>query len=93
MKVIVKFYAYLRDQIGGTSVIELHLEDSATVSNALDVICQNLKIREALIDESGDIKSDIALLKNGREIRFFEGIDTPLEEGDEIAVFPLVAGG
>lgn len=93
MKVTVKFYAYLPDKIGGYSVIELYLENSAKVSHVLSKLCENVKIREVLLGENQELKDDITLLKNGREIKFLDGLNTSLDEGDVIAVFPLVAGG
>ncbi|MFW9848305.1 MAG: ubiquitin-like small modifier protein 1 [Candidatus Thorarchaeota archaeon] len=89
----MKFYAHLRDQIGGLSTLELYLEDTARVAQVLEKICENIKIRNALLDEDQNVKDDITLLKNGREIKFLNGLETPLVEGDEIAIFPLVAGG
>lgn len=93
MRITVKFYAYFREQIGGQSVIELILDDSSKVFHVVEKICENLKIRKALLNENQQIRDDITLLKNGREIKFLDGLDTSLEEGDVISIFPLVAGG
>ncbi|MHA2242834.1 MAG: MoaD/ThiS family protein [Candidatus Thorarchaeota archaeon] len=46
-----------------------------------------------MLDENQEIKSDITILKNGREIRFLAGLETDLDSGDEISIFPIVAGG
>jgi sulfur-carrier protein len=35
----------------------------------------------------------VNILKNGRNIYFLSGLDTPLEYGDVVALFPPVAGG
>ena len=41
-----------------------------------------------------DILRDfVNILKNGRNIHFLAGLDTPLEDGDTIALFPPAAGG
>lgn len=93
MKIIVKFYAYLRDQVGGKEKVELDLEEGATIAQLLDELFLDLQIKEALLDENQEIKSDITFLKNGREIKFLDGFETELEAEDEISVFPLVAGG
>ena len=93
MKVIVKFYAYLRDQVGGTEKVDLDLEEGATIAQLLDELLLDLQIKEALLDDNQEIKSDITLLKNGREIKFLAGMETRLDSGDEISIFPLVAGG
>ena len=93
MRITVKFYSYLRDQIGGHSVLELEMNEPTKVSHVLEKICENIKIREAIMSHDHEIKSDITLLKNGREIKYLNGLETAVEEGDVIAVFPLVAGG
>ena len=63
------------------------------VSHLLDELLLDSKIKMHLIDETGKLKSDITFLKNGREIKFLNGLDTILESDDEISIFPLVAGG
>ena len=93
MKVTVKFYAYLRDQVGGNEKVELDLEDDATIAQLLDELFLDPQIKEAILNDTQEIKSDITLLKDGREIKFLDGIETELDPGDEIAIFPLVAGG
>ncbi len=93
MKVTVRFYAHLRDLTGKKSPIELNLEEDATISQVLEELLKDLKIKTTLLDDNQEIKSDITLLKNGREIKFLDGLDTTLDEGDIISVFPIVAGG
>lgn len=93
MKVTVKFYAHLRDLTGKKNPIELHLKDDANISQLLDELLLDSKIKAIILDDDQEIKSEITLLKNGREIRFLEGLKTKLDEGDEISIFPMVAGG
>ena len=38
-------------------------------------------------------QDDLLLILNGRPIQNLRGYDTPLEEGDVLAVFPVMAGG
>ena len=93
MKVLVKFYAHLGDLVDRKSKIEFEMKDGATISHLLDELLLDSKIKMHLIDKTGKLKSDITFLKNGREIKFLNGIDTSLESDDEISIFPLVAGG
>jgi molybdopterin synthase sulfur carrier subunit len=93
MKVSVKFYAHLRDQIGKKKITELYLEEGATISDLLRELILDPQIKEALLDENQKIKPEITILKNGREIKFLAGMETGLESGDEISVFPAVVGG
>jgi molybdopterin synthase sulfur carrier subunit len=39
------------------------------------------------------LRDFVNILKNGRNVHFLSGLDTPLDNGDVIALFPPVAGG
>jgi molybdopterin synthase sulfur carrier subunit len=93
MKVTVKFYATLRDLTGKKASIEVDLEEGATISHLLDELFIDSVIKEVMLDENQVLKSDITILRNGREIKFLDGTDTKLSSGDDISIFPLVAGG
>ncbi|TFG04028.1 MAG: MoaD/ThiS family protein [Promethearchaeota archaeon] len=92
MKVSVKFFAYLSDYIDD-NVLELELVEGANISNLLDFLCKSYGIQDILFDNHEKLKSWVSILKNGREIHFLEGLKTKLKNGDEIAIFPPVAGG
>ena len=92
MQVTVKFYAHLRNLIG-KKMIEVALEEGSIVSNLLDKMILDLKIKEVLFDENDVLRPEITILKNGREIKFLKGLETKLSQDDEISVFPMVAGG
>ena len=70
MKISVKFYAHLGDLVNKKSKIEFDLVDGATISLLLDELLLDSKIKNHLVDENGELKSDITFLKNGREIKF-----------------------
>ncbi|TFH09750.1 MAG: MoaD family protein [Candidatus Thorarchaeota archaeon] len=93
MKVSVKFYAHLGDLVDKKTKIEFDLVDGATISHLLEELFLDSKIKKHLLDDRGNLNSNITILKNGREIKFLDGIETLLESGDEISIFPLVAGG
>jgi molybdopterin synthase sulfur carrier subunit len=93
MKVTVKFYATLRDLTGKKVPIEVDLEEGATISKLLNVLYLDLAIKEAMVEDSQKVKPNITILRNGREIKFLDGTETVLSSGDEVSIFPLVAGG
>jgi molybdopterin synthase sulfur carrier subunit len=93
MKVSVKFYAHLGDLVDKKSTMEIELQEGATVSHLLDVLLLDSKIKEHILDNDEEVKSDITIMRNGREIKFLDGLDTALNPGDEIQIFPVVAGG
>ena len=93
VKVLVKFYSHLGDLVDRKEKIEFDLTDGATISHLLDELILDSKIKMHILDKAGELKSDITFLKNGREIKFLNGLDTILDSDDEISIFPLVAGG
>jgi molybdopterin converting factor small subunit len=44
-------------------------------------------------DESGRLRTTLAVFVNGEHIRYRRGLHTVLEDGDEVHVIPLIAGG
>ena len=93
MKVKVRFFAHLRELTGRKVINEVDCEEGATLSMLLDWLSLDSRIKHVLFDEHQRIKPDITILKNGREIRLLEGMQTSLNSGDEIAIFPRVVGG
>jgi sulfur-carrier protein len=49
--------------------------------------------KDRLMDESGDLRRFINIYINGEDIRYAQGIDTPLKAGDELSIIPAVSGG
>jgi molybdopterin synthase sulfur carrier subunit len=50
-------------------------------------------IRERLLDETGELRRFLNVYVNGEDVRFQDGMHTPLEAGDEVSIVPAVAGG
>jgi molybdopterin synthase sulfur carrier subunit len=50
-------------------------------------------IRERLCDDSGAIRKFINLYLNDEDIRFMDGEKTVVQDGDEVAIIPAIAGG
>jgi molybdopterin synthase sulfur carrier subunit len=50
-------------------------------------------LKERLCDESGEIRRFVNIYVNGEDVRFLQGLATPLKDGDEVSIVPAVAGG
>ncbi|HEY5639222.1 MAG TPA: MoaD/ThiS family protein, partial [Dehalococcoidia bacterium] len=46
-----------------------------------------------LCDDSGDLRRFVNVYVNGEDVRFQDGLSTPLTGGDEVSIVPAVAGG
>lgn len=50
-------------------------------------------IKERLYDEDGALRRFINVYVNEEDIRFLDGVDTAIKEGDDISIVPAIAGG
>jgi MoaD family protein len=71
------------------------LESSgSTIAELLDSLEKSFPgIKSRLCDEKGQLRRFLNLYVNSEDIRFLEGIATPLKDGDEVSIVPAVAGG
>jgi len=87
----VRIYGTLRTLVGAT---EVEVEASGTVRELLqELTAEHSALKERVLDDAGDLQSPINVLVNGRSIRFLDGLNTTVQEGDELALFPPVGGG
>jgi len=91
MIIKVKAFARFREAFGKERDIEL--DGAATVMDLLTELCAPHDAYDMIFDESGIIKKYVNILVNGRHIQSLSGIKTELAGGDEVAIFPPVAGG
>jgi molybdopterin synthase sulfur carrier subunit len=90
MAVTVKIPAQLRTVTGGEGEFEV---DGSTVGEALDaVFAEHEDLRER-ITEDGGLRRFVNVYVSGEDIRFQDGLDTEVNEGDELTILPAVAGG
>jgi molybdopterin synthase sulfur carrier subunit len=90
MAVTVKIPAQLRATTNGESELTV---DGSTVGEALDAVyAQHGDLRDR-ISESGELRRFVNVYVSGEDIRFQDGLETPISDGDEVTILPAVAGG
>ena len=90
MAVNVKIPAQLRAVTGGEGELEV---EGSTVGEALDaVFAQHEDLRER-ITEDGGLRRFVNVYVSGEDIRFSDGLETEVNDGDEVTILPAVAGG
>jgi molybdopterin synthase sulfur carrier subunit len=91
MEIEMRFFANFRETVGQKE-ISREVEDGATVGTALQDIVGEYPEMDLFV-EDGSLREFLSIMKNGREITYIDGLDTELEAGDTVSVFPPVAGG
>ncbi|MCR4406345.1 MAG: MoaD/ThiS family protein [Anaerolineae bacterium] len=51
------------------------------------------EIYERWCDQDGQLRRSLTIFVNGENIRYRQGLETGLSDGDEVYVIPLIAGG
>lgn len=91
MNVQLRLFATFREAVGARSV-DREFPDGTTVGDVLHMLDEEYSAFE-VFDDEGDLREYLSILVNGRDITHLDGIDTPLEDGDKLSLFPPVAGG
>ena len=92
MLVKVLAFAGFREILGKER--ELSLKEAATVKELLaELAVATPRFKEAAFDESGALRDYVLLMINKKRIDSSQDQSRPLQEGDELAIFPPLAGG
>jgi sulfur-carrier protein len=91
MSVLVKIPTQLRDAAGGETQTEV---DGATVQEVLDGLFDRFdELRARISDDDGSLRRFVNVYLAGEDIRFLDGLQTPVADGSELTILPAVAGG
>ncbi len=91
MSVTVKIPTQLRNVTGGDA--ETSVEEAGTVGEVLDGLYDRYDGLRDRIAEDGDLRRFVNVYVAGEDIRFLDGLETPVTDGDEVTILPAVAGG
>ncbi len=90
MAVVVKISLQLRAATGGASSASV---EGDTVGEVLDSLYEQFgELRERIADDGG-LRRFVNVHIGGEDIRFLDGLETPVADGDEVTILPAVAGG
>jgi MoaD family protein len=91
MAVTVKLPTQLRAAAGGSAEAEV---DGSTVGEVLDDLFERYtELRDRISEDDGSLRRFVNVYVEGEDIRFLDGLETPVAEGGEVTILPAVAGG
>lgn len=92
ISVRTRLFAQFREQFGGA--VPLTLASGSTFLSALNELAATVPDgKKAFFEDDGNVREYVVLMRNGKRIDTLDAGTTQLAEGDELAIFPPVAGG
>jgi molybdopterin synthase sulfur carrier subunit len=88
---IVRIPTQLRELTGGKGEIPA---EGSTVGEVLSALEKQFPaLRERLFDDEGKLRRFVNVFVSEEDVRFLEGLNTPVKEGEVVSIVPAVAGG
>ena len=91
MSVTVRIPTQLRPLAGGASEVPV---EASTVGEALKALdAAHPGFAERLFDDGGGLRRFVNVFVADEDIRFLDGVDTRVADGQTVSIVPAVAGG
>ena len=91
MNVRIRLPSALRSHTGGNTEVDM---EAQSVEQALHCLQERFPTLTPLLrDESGALRPRVNIYVNDEHVRFRQGLQTPLQDGDILFVMPIVMGG
>jgi molybdopterin synthase sulfur carrier subunit len=91
MAINVRIPTQLRELAGGAAEVDV---EGATVSEVLKQLeAAHPGFAARLYDDEGQLRRFVNVFVADEDIRFLQGLDTPVSEGQVVSIVPAVAGG
>jgi molybdopterin synthase sulfur carrier subunit len=91
MAVQVKIPTVLRKHTDGQAAIDA---SGSTIRELVeDIAGRYPEFREKVLSDDGALHRFINVYANDEDVRYLEGLDTKVSDGDVVSILPAVAGG
>jgi len=90
MSIRIQIPTPMRQHTEGKAVVEV---SGATVQGALDALNSQYPGISSRLFENGQVRRFVNVYLNDEDIRYLDGLATPVKDGAELAIIPAVAGG
>ena len=91
MPVTIRIPTTLRPMAGGSSTVQV---DGTTVGEVLgNLDAAHPGFRDRLLDDDGALRRFVNVFVADEDVRFLQGLDSPVADGQTVSIVPAVAGG
>ena len=91
MSVTVRVPPVFRPMTSGSSQVDV---EGATVAEVLSALeSEHPGFKEKLLDDQGSLVRYVNLFVDDDDVRFLDGLDTPVPDGGTLSIMQAVAGG
>ncbi len=91
MSVTVRIPTQLRSLTGGLGEVPVEASTLRDAIGALDATHPGF--RERVLDDDGGLRRFVNVFVADEDVRFLDGLETQLSDGQTISIVPAVAGG
>ncbi len=89
----ISYFGHLRSKAGVKSEEVEYASEATEVGDLLERSCKERGIEREVFGQVDGTGGGVNILLNGRNIKFLQGLRTPVGDGDKIALFPPTGGG
>ena len=81
----------LRANVGGVKSLDV---DGVSIRTVVDTLVeQHPALKGQLLTDEGDLNRFVNVYVNGQDVRYLQGLETPVGPADEVRLLPAMAGG
>ena len=91
MAVTVRIPTTLRPMSGGKS--EVHVEGTTLAEVLASLDAAHPGFHDRLFDDEGGLRRFVNVFVADDDVRYLQGLDTKVPDGETVAIIPAVAGG
>ena len=91
MGVLIEIPSALKQYVNNQDEVEVN---GTSVEEALDSLCTRFtELKPNLFDGDGKVRNFINVYLNDDDIRYADGMKSPVKDGDSIQIIPSISGG
>jgi sulfur-carrier protein len=91
MSLTIRIPTQLRTLTSGAGEVDV---DASTVGEALKALdAAHPGLAERLFDDTGELRRFVNVFLADEDVRFLDGLSTPVADGQTLSIVPAVAGG